>query len=177
MDQDIKIRVNEKLLLKTIKADDVSRKYVDWLNDYNVTRYTEQRYFLHTSESVSDFVSRKYNSENDLLFGIYFENSHIGNFKLGPINWKHMKTEVSFFIGDTSILRKGVATECLRSIIEYAVNKLDLKKINASYYEKNIASAKVFEKCGFTIEGIRREEFIWEGQRINSILVGYIPDR
>ena len=72
-------------LLKTIKIDDVSKKYVDWLNDYNVTKYTEQRYFLHTSESVSDFVSRKYNSENDLLFGIFLEKLHIGNFKLGPI--------------------------------------------------------------------------------------------
>jgi len=177
VDQDIKIRVNEKLLLKTIKVNDVSEKYVGWLNDYNVTKYTEQRYFLHTSESVSDFVSSKYNSKNDLLLGIFLEKLHIGNFKLGPINWKHMKTEVSFFIGDKSVLRKGVATECLQSVIKYAINKLDLKKINASYYEKNVASAKVFEKCGFKIEGVRREEFICEGKRVNSILVGYIPDR
>ena len=62
-------------------------------------------------------------------------------------------------------------------LFKYAMNKLDLKKINASYYEKNVASAKVFEKCGFKIEGVRREEFICEGKRVNSILVGYIPDR
>ena len=117
MDQDIKIRVNEKLLLKTIKVNDVSEKYVGWLNDYNVTKYTEQRYFLHTSESVSDFVSSKYNSKNDLLLGIFLEKLHIGNFKLGPINWKHMKTEVSFFIGDKSVLRKGLVTECLQYVI------------------------------------------------------------
>ena len=117
MDQDIKIKVNDKLLLKTIKVNDFSKKYVDWLNDYNVTRYTEQRYFLYTSECVSDFVSRKYNSENDLLFGIFLENLHIGNFKLGPINCKNMKTEVSFFIGDKSVLRKGLVTECLQSVI------------------------------------------------------------
>ena len=31
-----------------------------------------------------------------------------------------MKTEVSFFKGDKSIL---VATECLQSVIKYAINK------------------------------------------------------
>ena len=70
MDQDIKIKVNEKLQ-KTIKVDDVSKKYVDWPNDFNVTKYTEQKYFQHKSESVSDFVLHKYNSENDLLFEIF----------------------------------------------------------------------------------------------------------
>ena len=48
------------------------------------------------------------------------------------------------------------------------MNKLDLKKINASYYEKNVASAKVFEKCGFKIEGVRREEFICNGKLVNQ---------
>ena len=53
-------------------------------------------------------------------------------------------------------------------LFKYAMNKLDLKKINASYYEKNVASAKVFEKCGFKIEGVRREEFICDGKLVNQ---------
>ena len=83
-----------------------------------------------------------------------------------------MITEVSFFIGDKSILRKGVATECLQSVIKYAINKLDLKKIITSYYKKNVVSAKVFKKSGFKIEGVKRKEFICEEKRVNSILVG-----
>ena len=177
MDQDIKIKVNEKLLQKTLKVDDVSKKYVDWSNDCNFTKHTEQRYCQHKSESISDFVLRKYNLENDLLFEIFLGKLHIDNFKLGPINWKHMKTEVSFFKGDKSILRKGVATECLLSVIKYAINKLDLKKIITSYYKKNAASAKVFKKSGFKIEGVKRKEFICEGKRVNSILDGYILDQ
>tara|TARA_B110000503_G_C6813213_1_gene275829 strand:- start:224 stop:481 length:258 start_codon:yes stop_codon:yes gene_type:complete len=79
---------------------DVTEKYVAWLNDYEVVKYTGQKYFEHFFSNVCDFVEQKYNSENDLLFGIFSNDTHIENIKLGPIRWEHKSAEVSYFIGD-----------------------------------------------------------------------------
>jgi len=51
---------------------------------------------------------------------------------------------------------------------------LKLEKFTAGYYENNIASAKVLAKCGFKPEGEKRSEVIFEGRRINLILVGLV---
>ena len=176
MEKDSKIRVDEKIHLRTIVVEDVSENYVNWLNDYEVTKYTEQKYFKHTLESVANFVNQKYHSNNDLLFGIFLENSHIGNIKLGNINLHHMSSEISYFIGNKNFWGKGIASKCVRCVVEYAIKELDLKKINAGYYEGNEGSAKVLEKCGFVVEGIRHSNQIFNGERISAFLLGYIPN-
>ena len=61
--KNIKIKVDEYIFLKVLTLKDVTEHYVEWLNDYEVTKYTEQKYIKHTLESTKDFVIQKYNSE------------------------------------------------------------------------------------------------------------------
>ncbi len=172
--KNMEIKVDENILLKIIIMEEVSDPYVQWLNDYEVTKFTEQKYLKHTLESTKDYVKKKYYSNNDLLFGIFVKGLHIGNIKLGPIKFEHMSAEVSYFIGEKKFWGKGVATKCLQTIIQYAVIDLGLKKIHAGYYENNIGSARVFQKCGFVVEGIKYSDVIFEQKRINSVMVGYL---
>ena len=170
-----KIKVNEQIFLKVLNLNDVSKPYVEWLNDYEVTKFTEQKYFKHTIESTKTFISQKDKSESDLLFGIFFDGKHIGNVKLGPIKFQHKSAEVSYVIGVKEFWGKGIASKCVDTVVQFAITELGLKKINAAYYENNISSAKVLKKCGFVIEGNKVSEVIFENKRINSVLVGYVP--
>ena len=47
--KNIKIKVDEKIFIKTLVLEDVKEQYVDWLNDYEIIKFTEQKYFKHTS--------------------------------------------------------------------------------------------------------------------------------
>ena len=171
--KNIKIKVDEKIFIKTLVLEDVEEQYVDWLNDYEIIKFTEQKYFKHTMDSTKDFVAKKYFSKNDLLFGIFVEGLHVGNIKLGPIKFEHMVAEISYFIGNKEFWGKGIASKCVKTIVQFAIVDLGLKKINAGYYENNIGSAKVFQKCGFVIEGIRHSDVSFENNRINLVLVGF----
>ena len=173
--KNIKIKVDEQILLKVLKINDVSASYVEWLNDYEVTKFTSQKYFKHTLDSTKSFVSQKYDSEGELLFGIYFDGTHIGNIKLGPIRFAHMSAEISYLIGEKEFWGKGIASKCVKAIVKFAVTELGLMKVNAGYYENNIGSAKVLQKCGFVVEGNRISEINFENERISSFLVGYVP--
>ena len=171
--EDIKLIANSNCKLRILKKEDVSDDYILWLNDFEVTKYTQQQFDSHKKLDVENFIEEKFNSKLDLLFGIYLDRKHIGNIKLGPINWEHLTAEVSYFIGEKSFVGKGIATAAVKRVVNFAFYDLNLKKVNASYYENNIGSAKVLEKCGFLIEGVKRSEFIFNGVRINSILVGF----
>ncbi|MCQ9201514.1 MAG: GNAT family N-acetyltransferase [Prochlorococcus marinus XMU1425] len=175
MNRDVEIDIDNNIKLRTLLKIDVSEKYVAWLNDYDIMKYTEQKYSEHFFSNVCDFVEQKYNSENDLLFGIFSDDKHIGNIKLGPISWDHKSAEVSYFIGDKKFWGRGIATKCVKSIVEYGTKVLLLEKFNSGYYELNLGSEKVLKKCGFRVEGVRVSNVIFEGKRINSILVGFVP--
>ena len=175
MNKEVKINVDKNIQLRNLMKGDVTEQYVAWLNDYEIMKYTIQIYSEHSFAGVCDFVEQKYNSENDLLFGIFLNDKHIGNVKLGPITWEHKKADVSYIIGNKNYWGRGIATRCLDSIVKYGTEVLLLEKINAGYYDLNVGSEKVLKKCGFCIEGVKVSEVIFEGKRINSILVGFIP--
>ena len=65
-------------------------------------------------------------------------------------------------------------SKVVKKLIQYSANNLNLKKINAGYYEINKGSAKIFKKCGFKIEGVKKKDVIFEDKRIDSILVGFV---
>ena len=143
------LKINSVLELKILTAKDVSIKYVNWLKNPNIMKYTEQKNLKHNLASTKNFVAQKLKSDCDFLFGIFYKKKHIGNIKLGPINWKKFETQISFFIGEESLWGKSIIPQVIEKLIEYSSIKLSLNEINAGYYEKNFASAKVFEKCLF----------------------------
>ena len=174
MKKEIILKVNSLCFLRVLNEGDVSKDYISWLNDYEVSKYTQQRFIEHNFKRVKDFVMQKLRSSVDILFGIFYNNTHIGNIKLGPIRWEHKSAEISYFIGDKNFWRKGIASNVVKRVVEYAVNDLFLEKINSAYIEPNRGSAKVLKKCGFLVEGERVSEMMFENERTNLILVGLV---
>jgi ribosomal-protein-alanine N-acetyltransferase len=146
------------------------------MNDYEVVKFTEQRFRKHTDEDIRRFVEEILGSETDILFGIFFDDKHIGNIKLGPINWEHANAGVSYFIGEKNYWSRGIATSIVKTVVDFGFKKLNLEKINAGYYSTNLGSAVVLERCGFLIEGTRKNNFVSQGERIDGILVGLSYD-
>ena len=52
MQKQIKIKVDDQIGLRTLVASDVTQDYVGWLNDYEVTKYNEQKNFKHSLSST-----------------------------------------------------------------------------------------------------------------------------
>ena len=102
--------MKQNLILKKLKLKNVNTEYLKWMNDYEVTKFTEQRFKKHSLLDLKNFVKEKNKSKNEFLFGIFFkENSfliHIGNIKLGPINKFHKSAEISYIIGNKNFGKK-----------------------------------------------------------------------
>ena len=55
-----------KISLKLIKLSNITKSYVKWMNDYEVVKYTEQKFKKHTTADIKKFVKEKINSSTDL---------------------------------------------------------------------------------------------------------------
>ena len=67
-------------------------------------------------------------------------------------------------IWDKSQWSKGYGAESLTAVCNYAFNELKLHKIHADYYHLNDASAKMFKKAGFEIQGLFKDHFLLDGE-------------
>ena len=156
-------------------AKDIGAKYQKWMNDIEVNKYTEQKYKKHSLKNIKHFVIQKNKSKNEFLYGIFLKKnkSHIGNIKLGPINFIHKFAEISYFLGEKELWGKGYIAKAIKEIIKIA-RKKKLKKLKAGLYEMNFGSRKVLEKNGFIKEGFLKSEIIYKNKRHNSYIFGKI---
>mgnify|MGYP005996888317 CR=1 FL=1 len=69
----LKVKVN--LYLKTIQDHNVSKKYINWLNTYEITKFTEQKNYKHNYTRVKNYVSKIFLSNNDILLGIIYKKN------------------------------------------------------------------------------------------------------
>ncbi len=145
----------KKVSLRPVTLADCSQTYVDWLNNPNVNWALETRFRTQNIDSVREFVADIAKSHDSFLFAIISNSNgqHIGNTKIGPIDFNHMFGDVSYFIGETDYWKKGLATEAVYLITRFAFETLGMHKCMAGVYGSNIGSCRVLEKVGYRQEG------------------------
>ncbi|MBW8308967.1 MAG: GNAT family N-acetyltransferase [Candidatus Paracaedibacteraceae bacterium] len=172
------MQISEKIIGNTIHlcgipSDCISPDYIEWMQDSEVNRFLETRHEEWTLCKIQDFVQKQNDSSDQLLLGIFVGQTHIGNIKLGPINSIHKVATISLIIGNKNYWGKGIATEAITLIKNYAFDKLGIKKLTAGLYANNLGSLKAFLKAGFSLEGIFKNHYYSvEGTRTDLLHVG-----
>lgn len=170
-----KIKSSE-ILLKKLNVNDYSDEYLIWMNDKKVHEFTEQKYSNHSKIDIINFLKSKQNSKNEKIYGIFIKNknkkNHIGNIKLGPIEFIHKHSLISYFIGEKKFWGKNVTTIAIKKLLIIAKKKYKLKKIFAGFYSNNVGSEKVLKKNGFKKEAHFKNHLIYKKKRIDHIFYG-----
>jgi RimJ/RimL family protein N-acetyltransferase len=111
-----------------------------------------------------------------VIFAIVESKSdrHIGNVKLGPINWLHRRTLFGIMIGDKDSWAKGVGEEVTRLMVEYAFFRLNLHRVGLVVFEEHQSAVRCYEKVGFKIEGCLRENMFQDGRYKNHVSMGLL---
>ena len=166
----------KKIYLREVRESDVNDEYYNWINDPEINQFLETRFFPRSKNDILSYVRKMDCNPGEIFFAICIKENdkHIGNIKLGPINWIHRKGDISLVIGNKEYWGKGIAAEAIGLVVDFAFNVLNLHKLCAGYYESNIGSAKAFAKCGFTEEGSYRQEYFFNGNFIDVIRTGLI---
>jgi len=172
-----KFNINgEHIYLREVQLSDANENYCNWLNDPGVNKFLESRFEKWSIKKIKNFITNIKETSNNLFFAIISrdEDKHIGNIKIGPININHNCAEVGILIGDKSSWNKGYATEALKLIVDYAFTKLKIHKLTAGIYTNNIGSIKAFQKAGFKIEGVKKEEIFFDNKYIDAVIMGIV---
>ncbi|MCQ4085383.1 GNAT family N-acetyltransferase [Saccharibacillus sp. JS10] len=69
---------------------------------------------------------------------------------------------------------KGLGTEAIALFLKYGFEKLGLNRIWLEVYSFNPRAERVYIKSGFVLEGVRREDFKYDGQYIDTKIYGML---
>jgi RimJ/RimL family protein N-acetyltransferase len=163
-------------MFRILNREDVSDRYVGWLNDPEVNKYLEVRFTPQTRSTCEEFVESMKIDPASYFFGIFDKanNSHIGNIKIGFIDVTHRSAELGLVIGEKEYWGKGYATEAIRSITQWGFNSIGLKRIEAGCYDSNMGSLRAFLKTGYAVEGFKRSCVESEGVRVGCFSLAII---
>lgn len=166
----------ERMILRELTPEDVTERYVCWMNDSDITQFLETRFQPCTKETLTVYVEEKQFDSNSAFLGMILKKDrrHIGNIKLGPINWIHSIGSIGIMIGEKECFGKGYATEAIGLVVDFAYSRLNLHKLTSGCYENNRGALRAFKKNGFVIEGVRKQHAVFCGEFIDVIELGLI---
>jgi ribosomal-protein-alanine N-acetyltransferase len=75
------------------------------------------------------------------------------------INWKNKVAETGSWISE-DYWKQGYVTEAKIAVLDFAFNKLKIRKLESATLKENIASKTALKKLGFKKEGLLRKKII-----------------
>lgn len=163
----------QPVALLPFEPEHVSQRYVDWLNDPEVTKFTEVPPG-QTIENARAYVAQGATDKNSALWRVTVDGEHVGNIRISNIVWKHLRADVALMIGEKSVWGRGIGTEAIRLVTAYGFDTMKLHRLQAGIYANNGASLRAFEKAGYTVEAKRSDYSLFDGEYVDAYLVAKI---
>jgi len=91
----------------------------------------------------------------------------IGTLILTDIDSKNGTAQIHIKMSKDGGRGKGYGTDAVKAIVQYAFDELRLNCIYAQILSYNIASARLFEKCGFQRDGVLRARVYKRGSFVD----------
>lgn len=100
----------------------------------------------------------------------------LGLITLANINNINRSGEIHIMIGDAQNRGKGMGTFAVNAMINHAFNNLNLRRLELGVLESNSAAYKLYEKCGFVKEGVKRKANYKNGSYTDMIIMGLLKE-
>jgi ribosomal-protein-alanine N-acetyltransferase len=171
------VEATSRVYLRPLEESDINADYAGWFADGTVTHFLDSR-GISISDAV-DYLRHGLETREYFMQAIIDRETsrHIGNVKLGPINWAHMFSDLVTVIGDRSFWGKGYATDAIREGTLLAFRKYNIRKLSGGIARGNVGSLKAYTRAGWVVEGIMVGHHLIDGKAEDRIVVSaFNPD-
>lgn len=150
-------------------------KSFDWANDPELSVLMGRARPITEAEHEQWFANL-HQQKDGVFFSIESLDTaeHIGNVWLWNIDLLHRKAELRIILGSREHIGRGMGSEAISLASDYAFDVLNLHKIYAYVLSINERAKHSFEKVGFFVEGILKEDRFSRGSYIDVFLLGRV---
>ena len=161
--------------LRCYRRDDVDAIPAQ-ANDLDVARYMSRNFpHPYTRSDAEAWLDIVLGQHVPINFAIEVDGAVAGGIGFFLFNDERFGTaDVGYWLG-RAFWGRGIATYALKTIVRYGFLDLELRRIQSRVMAANVASARVLEHAGFTLEGTQRAYCVdREGTEQDALLYGLL---
>ena len=152
------------ITLRDYEKSDTAR-LVLLANNRNVSKYLVYTFpYPYTQSDADWWIETGSKANHAVTKVIQYNGEFVGGVGITPqVGWKNHVAEIGYWLGE-AYWGRGIATEAVSLMTDYATSHLNYKKLFAPVLGPNKASMRVLEKCRYELEGISKYEVSKGGQ-------------
>lgn len=136
--------------------------YYGWRNDPEVAQYDQAGFLRPMSFEEVDVWSQR--MVEGLTFTICADDNPIGTCAFMNLDERNRHAELAIVIGDKNYWGQGLGTEVMKQLLDWGFEGLNLNRLYLHVFSFNTRAKALYEKMGFTLEGVKREMLYRDGK-------------
>ena len=159
----------KKIFLQRFDESCISDKYLSWLIDPKVVRFSNQRFVNHTPETSKKYLA-SFSGTDNLFLAVRLKDDEK---MVGTINTyvssHHGTADIGIMIGDRTCWGQGIGLDAWVALMEYLFSKCKSRKITGGTVRSNKGMVKIMERSGMHLEAVREQQQVFDGEALDVL--------
>jgi RimJ/RimL family protein N-acetyltransferase len=166
------LQLRPDVQLAPLSVEHAERMY-RWMCDPEVSKNIGLRSEPSLEKTIS-WIHNQLQDTHSRPFAVLLQNDHVGNVVLDQIDSYLESARLSIYIGEPTARRSGVGLTAIYQALFEGFMQDNLYKIWLTVHTRNFAAIKTYSRLGFQLEGILRDDFWIDGERVSALYMGIL---
>ena len=165
------------LKLVPFSEEHISQDIVDWLNDPEIMRYSDNRHHRHSVEASRGYL-KSFEESPNFYWAIIKRCSPqnlIGSIT-AYIDVNNPVADIGILIGDKTFWGEGYGGEAFSGVIDWLIRVQRIRKITAGTMASNKGVLAVMRKSGMIEEARKRRHYLLDGKEVDMVCGAIFAD-
>lgn len=153
-----------KVLLIPFCAEDISIQYISWLQDHNVLRFSNQRFFEHNIESSHKYLASFAQTDNLFLSLRNLEDGCAIGTMTAYASLHHGTVDMGILIGDRRVWSRGLGQDAWNILLNWLLCNPRVRKVTAGCAIGNMGMVRLMKKSGMLYEATLYKQELIDGK-------------
>lgn len=104
------------------------------------------------------------------------DGKYIGNCGINKNDHKNSIATIGIFIGDKKYWGQGYGSDALKLLVDFIFMEMNMNKISLDVFSFNKRAIRCYEKNGFKVEGIFKQDIFRGGEYHDTIAMAILRD-
>ena len=152
--------------------------YRKWMEDPEVTDFLASVDFPISCAEEREWLERANSQDSrDLHLTIVTKQGKpIGNIALMDLHCLNRNAQLGIEIGEKEYLGKGFGEDSIRALLAFAFGAMGLNRVELKLNEGNERALACYKKCGFKLEGRRKQQLFYRGKYCDELIMGIVSE-
>lgn len=153
----------------------VLNEYLRGLADPEVQRLTGSQ-STYTPPEVERWLAtrREQHDRADWAVTRREDDTFLGEAVLHEFDAANESASYRVWLAGPHLFGRGYGTEVTQLVVDHALDQVGVHRLALEVFDLNPRARRVYEKCGFVVEGRLRDALMWEGRRYDALVMAVL---